>query len=123
MSRRLERVNGLLRQEISAIVSSDLSDPRLGSLISVTEVDCSPDLGSAKVYVSVLGGQKEKSASLEALKSAAGFVHRNLRGRVRLRTVPSLEFRLDESIEAGFAILEKIRQTVTHPSPDDHSSQ
>ena len=123
MSRRLERINGLLRQEISAIVSSDLSDPRLGSLISVTEVDCSPDLGSAKVYVSVLGGQKEKSASLEALKSAAGFVHRNLRGRVRLRTVPSLEFRLDESIEAGFAILEKIRQTVTHPSPDDHSSQ
>jgi ribosome-binding factor A len=123
MSRRLERVNGLLRQEISAIVSSDLSDPRLGSLVSVTEVDCSPDLGSAKVYVSVLGGQKEKSASLEALKSAAGFVHRNLRGRVRLRTVPSLEFRLDESIEAGFAILEKIRQTVTHPSPDDHSSQ
>ena len=123
MSRRLERINGLLRQEISAIVSSDLSDPRLGSLVSVTEVDCSPDLGSAKVYVSVLGGQKEKSASLEALKSAAGFVHRNLRGRVRLRIVPSLEFRLDESIEAGFAILEKIRQTVTHPSPDDHSSQ
>ena len=123
MSRRLERVNGLLRQEISAIVSSDLSDPRLGSLVSVTEVDCSPDLGSAKVYVSVLGGQEEKSASLEALNSAAGFVHRNLRDRVRLRTVPSLEFRLDESIEAGFAILEKIRQTVTHPSPDDHSSQ
>ncbi len=123
MSRRLERVNGLLRQEISAIVSSDLSDPRLGSLVSVTEVDCSPDLGSAKVYVSVLGGQEEKSASLEALNSAAGFVHRNLRGRVRLRTVPSVEFRLDESIEAGFAILEKIRQTVTHPSPDDQSSQ
>ena len=123
MSRRLERVNGLLRQEISAIVSSDLSDPRLGSLVSVTEVDCRPDLGSAKVYVSVLGGEEEKSASLEALNSAAGFVHRNLRDRVRLRTVPSLEFRLDESIEAGFAILEKIRQTVTHPSPDDHSSQ
>ena len=123
MSRRLERVNGLLRQEISTIVSSDLSDPRLGSLVSVTEVDCSPDLGSAKVYVSVLGGQEEKSASLEALNSAAGFVHRNLRGRVRLRTVPSVEFRLDESIEAGFAILEKIRQTVTHPSPDDQSSQ
>ena len=123
MSRRLERVNGLLRQEISAIVSSDLSDPRLGSLVSVTEVDCSPDLGSAKVYVSVLGGQEEKSASLEALNSAAGFVHRNLRGRVRLRTVPSVEFRLDESIEAGFAILEKIRQTVTHPSADDQSSQ
>ena len=121
MSRRLERVNGLLRQEISAIVSSELSDPRLGSLVSVTEVDCSPDLGSAKVYVSVLGGQEDKSASLKALNSAAGFVHRSLRHRVRLKTVPSLEFRLDESIEAGFALLEKIRRTVPQPAPDDHS--
>ena len=122
MSRRLERVNGLLRQEISAIVSAELSDPRLGALVSVTEVDCSPDLGSAKVYVSVLGGQEEKSVSLEALNSAAGFVHRNLRGRVRLKTVPSLEFRLDESIEAGFAILEEIRRTVPQPAPGDHPS-
>ena len=122
MSRRLERVNGLLRQEISAIVSSELSDPRLGTMVSVTEVDCSPDLGSAKVYVSVLGGQEDKSASLEALRSAAGFVHRNLRHRVRLRAVPSLEFRLDESIEAGFVVLEKIRQNLPMPSPHDHSS-
>ena len=122
MSRRLEHVNGLLRQEISAIVSSELSDPRLGSLVSVTEVDCSPDLGSAKVYVSVLGEQEDKSSSLEALNSAAGFVHRTLRDRVRLRTLPSLEFRLDESIEAGFVMLEKIRQTVGHPSPDGNLS-
>lgn len=122
MSRRLERVNGLLRQEISAIVSAELSDPRLGSLVSVTEVDCSPDLGSAKVYVSVLGGQEDKSASLEALNSAAGFVHRSLRHRVRLKNLPSLEFRLDESIEVGFALLEKIRQTAPPASPDDRSS-
>ena len=122
MSRRLERVNGLLRQEISSIVSSELSDPRLGSMVSVTEVDCSPDLGSAKVYVSVLGGQEDKSASLEALKSAAGFVHRSLRHRVRLRTVPSLEFRLDQSIEAGFAVLEQIRQNAPVPGPHDYSS-
>ena len=122
MSRRLERVNGLLRQEIGAIVSSEVSDPRLGSRVSVTEVDCSPDLRRAKVYVSVMGAREDKSASLEALNSAAGFVHRSLRDRVRLRTVPSLEFHLDESIEAGFVILEKIRQTVGHPSPGDNPS-
>ena len=119
MTRRLERVNVVLRDEISAILSSELSDPRLTSMVSVTEVDCSPDLGRAKVFVSVLGGPDDKSATLEALKSAAGFVHRSLRSRVKLRAVPSLDFRLDESIEIGSEMLEKIRQIVPESGPSD----
>ena len=121
MTRRLERVNVLLRDEISAVLSSELSDPRLTSMVSVTEVDCSPDLGRAKVFVSVLGGDDDKSATLEALKSAAGFVHHSLRSRVKLRAVPSLDFRLDESIEMGTDLLEKIRQIAPQPRPPDQS--
>ncbi len=109
----------MLRREISAVLSSELSDPRLSSMISVTEVDCSPDLGRARVFVSVLGGEEDKASALAALKSAAGFVHRSLRSRVRLRSVPSLDFRLDESIEAGMDLIDKIRRNVPQPGFSD----
>ena len=108
MPRRVDRVNVVLREAISSVLAEDLRDPRLGGMVSVVRVDASPDLGSARVYVSVLGDDDAKAGSMKALKSASGFVHRRLRQKVTLRSVPAVEFRLDESIEAGSDVLSLI---------------
>jgi len=117
LTRRIERVNTLLRQEISNILVEEISDPRLTRIVSVTEVVTSPDLRHARVYVSIMGDQETKSEIVKALGLAAGFVHRSLRDRVNLRAVPSLNFRLDESIETGSEILKLIGDLV--PNPED----
>ena len=119
MSRRIERVNGLLRQEISSVIANELRDPRLASMVSVTEVDTSADLRKAKVFVSVLGGPDDKAKTLKALRSAAGFVHRNIRGKLSLKSVPSLEFYIDDSIEKGAEMLEMIRRVSPGPAEVD----
>ena len=116
MSRRIERVNGVLRQEISRILAAELRDPRLASLVSVTRVDTSSDLQFAKVFVSVLGDQEEKSSTLKALKAASGFIRRGIRHQVTLRAVPSVAFYIDESIERGAELLKLIDEVA--PGPD-----
>ena len=113
MSRRMERVNVLLRQEISSLLATELRDPRLPSIISITRVEASPDLLVAKVFVSVLGDQQKKRDALRALGSASGFIHRNIRHRLKLKNVPSFEFRLDESIEKGADLLGLIRDVTS----------
>ncbi len=121
MSRRIDRVNVVLQQAISSVLAEDLRDPRLGEMVSVVRVDASPDLGSARVYVSVLGDEDAKVGSMRALKSAAGFVHRRLRGRVTLRSVPAVEFRLDESIETGSDVLSLISRVRPADGPGKES--
>ncbi len=121
MSRRINRVNGLLRQEISSIIANELRDPRLTSMVSVTEVDTSADLRKAKVFVSVLGGPDDKAKTLKGLRSAAGFVHRSMRGKLSLKSVPSLEFYIDDSIEKGAEMLEMIKRV--YPGPADEPAE
>ena len=110
MTRRTERVNDLLREEISGILRREIKDPRIGGLLSVTEVDVSPDLRQAKVYVSVMGSDEEKTSTFTALRSAAGFVQRSLRGRLTLRRTPGLTFFPDDSISEGARILSLLEQ-------------
>jgi len=95
--KRIERVNQLIREEISALLQRGLKDPRIG-FVTVTEVEVSKDLGQAKVYVSILGSEAEWKATLGALESASGFIHNQLRRRLRLRVIPSLFFRPDRSM-------------------------
>ena len=97
-SRRMERVNATLRRELGALVRSELKDPRLAQLTSVTRVECAPDLGSARVYVSVLGDEAERESSVEVLRSASGLLQRRLKERVLLRRLPRLEFRPDRGM-------------------------
>lgn len=101
MNRRMDRVNVLVRQEISRILSVEINDPRLSSLISITEVQTSRDLRSAKVYFSVFGDANAKQSALEALESAGGFIHRTMKRNLSLKFAPFLTFQLDESIEQG----------------------
>src|SRR5260370_2177797 len=97
-AKRLERVNQLIKEEISMLVQRQLKDPRLG-FVTVTEVDTSPDLKHAKVYFSVLGPEEKCAASFKALESARGFVWSWLRRHLDLRTTPQLRFRPHRSLE------------------------
>ena len=119
MNRRMDRVNVLLRQEISRVLTGQLRDPRLSSVVSVTRVESSRDLKQARVFVSVLGDDAEKEQTLKALKSAAGFVHKSVRQQLTVKNVPTLAFHLDESIEQGAEMLERIKDL----SPNDVNEQ
>ena len=96
--KRLERVNQLIKEEVSAVLQRQLKDPRLG-FVTVTEVDTTADLKLARVYVSVLGPDKQWASSFKALESARGFVWNWLRKHLDLRATPQLIFRPDRSME------------------------
>lgn len=99
MSRRSERLNEVLRNEIGGVVRTEVRDPRVG-LASVTSVDVTHDLSHAVVRVSVLGDDDAREASIEALRNAKGFIRSVLARRLRdLRTVPELKFELDRGAE------------------------
>ena len=119
MNRRINRINGLLREEISRILTTELRDPRMSAIVSVTHVDASSDLRYAKVYISVLGDEKEKRGTLRALRSGSGFIHWNLRKHLAFKAVPSLEFILDESIEQGAKMLELIDSLASEAESSD----
>jgi ribosome-binding factor A len=109
--KRSQRVRDLLREEIADIVIHKLKDPRIG-FVTITGVDITDDLKNAIAYLSVLK-EEEKSLTLEILNAAKSFIRSELSKRVRLKTMPSLEFRLDTSIEYGSRIdklLDEIRR-------------
>ena len=108
MTRRMGRVNELLREELSLLLLHELKDPRVVALTTVTHVETSPDLEHAKVYVSVMAQPEEQADVMTGLKSAEGFLRRNLAGRIKMRRVPSLTFSLDISMERGAEMLELI---------------
>jgi ribosome-binding factor A len=111
MSRRTERVNDLLREEISDLLRSDLRDPRIGGMVSVTHVDVSPDLRRAYAYVSVLGTDAERDGTMKALERARPFLRRELSRRLRLRTTPDVEFLSDTSMERAQELTDLMRKT------------
>jgi len=113
MSRRIDRVNELLRHEISRLLTLQINDPRLRGVISITRVTTSSDLKVAQVFLSVMGDRVTKQTTLEGIRSAATFVRRELRQRLSLRYTPFLNFALDESIEEAdhiLGIMDRIRE-------------
>jgi ribosome-binding factor A len=106
MTRRIERVNNLIRDEISEMLQRQVKDPRLGNFISITEVSTSTDLKYAKIFVSSIRTDEEKEKVLKALTAASGFFRSELAKRLRMRRVPELAFHWDDSIEHGARILE-----------------
>ena len=120
MVHRIERVNNLIRREISDLLQRQVKDPRLGNFIAVTEVSASPDLRYAKVYVSCISSEEEKQELLNILAAASGFLRNELARRLRLRRIPELSFHWDDSIERGAHLLELIDQVSTNGTPDQH---
>ena len=104
-SRRIQRVNEVIRDEIAELLRRETEDPELQTLISITEVDTSPDLRAAKVYVSTLGDDEEMVRVLRRMRHASRFFRRELARRLNLRHTPELDFQLDPSIARGARIL------------------
>jgi ribosome-binding factor A len=113
MSRRIERVNNLIRQEISELLQRQVKDPRLGGFVTVTQVSTSPDLRHAKIFISIMGNDEEKEEALEAFAVASGFLRKELGARLRLRRSPELSFHYDNSIDQGTHVLQLISQIAT----------
>jgi len=109
VSRRLDRLNVLLRQEISDLIRRELSDPRLAEIVSVTRVSTTPDLATATAYVSVMGVDEEKAATMDALSRAAPFIRRQLLSRLTIRRTPDIRFALDESMEEAARVLDLMK--------------
>ena len=101
MNRRRERINFTVRKILGEIISTDLSDPRLSSVISVTEVSISPDLANASVYISVFLNEQKLDDVLKALRAASGRMQKLLSERVRIRRIPKLTFFIDSHIGDG----------------------
>jgi ribosome-binding factor A len=104
MTRRTDRLNTLIREEISDMIRQ-AKDPRLNCFLSVTRVETTPDLKYAKIFISIMGSDEEKKNAMAGLDSASGFFYRELRGRLSLRHTPQLIFCKDESIEQGARLL------------------
>jgi ribosome-binding factor A len=107
--KRLDRVNQLIKEEVSLLLQRELKDPRLG-FVTVTEVETSQDLKTARVVVSVLGDEAGWRDSLAALHSARGFIRNWLRHHLDLRVTPELVFRADRSMEHAARIQELLKQ-------------
>ncbi len=116
--KRSQRLNILLREEIADIIMRRVKDPRLG-FVTVTDVSLSPDLKIAHVFISVLNSD-EKPVALEILNSAKGVIRSEVAKRVRTKVIPSLEFRIDESIEQGFKI-DKLLKEIKEKGHGDES--
>jgi ribosome-binding factor A len=114
---RMRRVNEAVREVLSARLAEGLKDPRVG-FVTITAVETSPDLRHARVFVSVLGGENERRASLEGLGSAHGLLQAAIAAELRLKRTPTLEFMYDESIDRGMRISQLLEEDTDGASSD-----
>ncbi|MEE2710474.1 MAG: 30S ribosome-binding factor RbfA [Gemmatimonadota bacterium] len=117
-TRRVERVSDLIKQQVSNIIRNDLKDPRVG-FITVTSVDLSRDLRHAKVFISVMGSDEDRSKSLEGLERASGFIRSRLGNMIRIRHIPELLFRHDDSYEYAARIAVVMKQIDLETKKED----
>jgi ribosome-binding factor A len=118
--KRSQRVSDLLRKEIADIIIYRLKDPRIG-FITVTGVDVTDDIKLARVYVSVFR-EGERKTTLEVLNSAKSFIRSELSKRLRMKFIPSIEFRLDTAIEYGNKIEELLKDIEENGGKGESSS-
>jgi ribosome-binding factor A len=109
-SGRMRRVDEAMRAVLSHAIASDLKDPRIG-FVTVTGVKTSPDLRHARVYVSVLGDDPAREATLEGLRSAHGFLQKRVASELTLKHTPALTFVYDESVDRGMRITQLLQET------------
>tara|TARA_B100000745_G_scaffold252250_1_gene174445 strand:+ start:323 stop:685 length:363 start_codon:yes stop_codon:yes gene_type:complete len=111
--RRMESINGVLQKEVSDVLLFDLNDPRLAKLITVTRVQTSNDLKYAKVYVSILDDSSNEDIGneiMDVLNKASGFISKKMKEKIKFKTVPRLDFFLDNSANDGRKVLDLLEQ-------------
>jgi ribosome-binding factor A len=121
MSNRMRKVDEGVRQVLSETIPT-LKDPRIG-FVTVTAVQTTTDLDHARVWVSVYGSEKQQTATLQALESAAGLLQATLGRELRLRRTPKLTFVYDRAVEQGVAMTKLIDDLTPPDEPDDASDE
>lgn len=114
------RINGEVLKELSNIIRSEIKDPRINPMTSVVSVEVAPDLKTCKAYISVLGDEQSQKDTITGLKSAEGYIRRELARTVNLRNTPEIKFILDQSIEYGLN-MSKLIDEVTQKDSDSHN--
>ncbi|MGN0437981.1 MAG: 30S ribosome-binding factor RbfA [Lachnospiraceae bacterium] len=102
------RINGEVQKELSRIIQYEIKDPRIHAMTSVTQVMVTPDLKECRAYISVLGNEQEREDTLAGLKSASGYIRRELARSINLRNTPEITFVMDNSIEYAINMSKKI---------------
>jgi ribosome-binding factor A len=121
MAHRSERLNHQIRREISELLQRQVKDPRLDSFVTVTDVAVSSDLRIARVYISHFGTAGKKEETMQAITAASGYIRKELGKRLRLRRVPELSFRWDDSIEQGAHIEELLDRVAAEDDIERHT--
>ena len=119
---RSDRVGDEIQRVVADLIRNEIKAPRLPPIVSVVEVRASRDLSHAHIYVSVLGDEKQKKDCAAALRSASGYIRRELAHRMRLRISPELHFIVDESIERGIRMGQLIDEAMDGIQSDEHDS-
>lgn len=117
MTQRTERIDELLRQEISQALEREVSDPRIG-FVTVTKVETVPDLSRARVWVSIIGTADERKQTLVALRGAMPYIRHGLNSKVKLRRIPDLDVKLDDTMERGTRVLQILNELSAGGTPD-----
>lgn len=107
-SHKNQRINGEVQRELSRIISMEIKDPRINPMTSVTDVIVTPDLKFCKAFISVLGDADSVNETIQGLKSASGYIRRELAKSINLRNTPEITFVADNSIEYGIMMSKKI---------------
>lgn len=110
--KRIKRIESELKKEISVMISNDIKDPRIALITSITDIELTDDLQSAKIYISVLGSDKEKCDTIDGLQSSIGYIKRELGKRMNLRHIPQLKIILDDNIEEAMRIEKLISEVI-----------
>lgn len=113
------RINGEVLRELSNIIRGEIKDPRIHPMTSVVTVEVAPDLKTCKAYISVLGDEEAQKSTLAGLKSAEGYIRRELARNINLRNTPEITFILDQSIEYGVR-MSKMIDDVTKDIPQEN---
>jgi ribosome-binding factor A len=114
--KRTDRINEALREEVSLLVRDEVRDPRV-SLVTITAVQCSPELDHAKIYFTALGDEAEREEILVGLNSASAFLRRELGKRMRMRRIPELHFQIDRVLEEASRIERLLREALPPERP------
>ena len=116
---RIEKVSSEVRSIVSDAISNRLQDPRIAPMTSVTRVEVSRDLESAKIYVSVLGNRSDEIKTIQALQNAAGYIQRLLAKSLPIRQCPRLVFHGDDSLKKGDEVLKMIDESIRELQADE----
>ncbi len=117
------RINGEVQRVLAEIIRGEIKDPRISPWTSVVAVEVAPDLKSCKAWISVLGGEEVRESTLQGLRSAEGFIKKQLAKIINLRNTPEITFVMDQSIEYGVNMSRKIDEVIAKDNENSRDGE